>query len=117
MNLATTRVALTHRCTIERDTSTTDDWGNPGEPSWEQTLEDVPCFAAVQAGREPVSTDRTVVVLDIRVIVNRDVIVSERDRIGTITDRGELLFSGPLQIEAVLPYPTHQELMVRSVTG
>ncbi len=90
MSLAATRVALTHRCTIDRDEASVDDWGQIGPPDWQRHLNDVPCYASVSAAREPVDADRTVVVEDLRMVVNRDVDVTERDRVGA-ADVGRLL--------------------------
>jgi len=115
MSLAASRVALTHRTTIERDTASVDDWGQPGSPAWEGFLFDVPCYVTTQAEREPVSVDRTIVVEDLRAIIELDTDVTERDRLGDVVCRGDTLYEGPLGIEAVLRYPTHKELMLRRI--
>lgn len=114
MSTVASRVRLTHLCSIERDGATTDDWGLPGEPDWATNAANVPCYAWVEAGREAIGSDRAVVVRDMRIVVPLDTDVTEGDRVGDVTERGEVIFPGPLQIEAVLRYPTHLELMMEA---
>jgi hypothetical protein len=115
MSTVSSRVALTMRTSIQRNTASTDDWGNPGEPDWEDHATDVPCYVSVQAGREPVSEDRTVVVEDMRGFVTTDTDVTEGDQLGDVTERGDVIYAGPIAIEAVLRYPEHKELMLRRI--
>jgi hypothetical protein len=103
------------RTTIQRNVATTDDWGNPGEPDWEDRYTFVECLVTVQAGREPVSEDRTVVVEDLRGFVTTDTDVTEGDRLGDVTYRDDVIYAGPIAIEAVLRYPDHKELMLRRI--
>lgn len=117
MTLVDTRVGLQHRCTIERDAnaSTEDSWGHSLPPDWEMHLQDVPCRAWVNSGREPVDSDRTIVVIDARVIVPLGTDVTERDRVATITVRGAELFEGPMGIEAVTRHREHLELSLQRI--
>jgi len=113
VSLISSRVALRHRCTIERDAASTDTWGNPDTPDWQAHLADVPCRVIVDAGREPVDSDRTVVVVDLRLIVPLSTDVTEQDRVSEIVERGSDYTDGPLGIEAVLRRRTHLELLLR----
>lgn len=115
MSLVASRVALTHRTSIERATSTDDSWGQPGSSTWAAIQEDVPCYATTSATKEAVTADRTAVVIDLRCIVPLDTDVTEQDRLGDITERGAVIYEGPLGIEAVLRYPTHLELMLTGI--
>jgi hypothetical protein len=112
VSLTATRIAFVHRCTIERDRATTDDWGQPGTPDWEGNVADLPCYAWVTGGREPVGQERTVVVVDLRVLLPLGTDVTESDRIGDITERGDVIFPGPHGIEAVLRQRDHLELIL-----
>jgi hypothetical protein len=103
------------RTSVERNAASSDDWGGSGDPDWQVRTAGVECYVATQAGREPVSEDRTVVVEDLRGFVPVDTDVDEGDRLGDVTYRGDVFFAGPLAIEAVLRYPTHKELMLRRI--
>lgn len=117
MSLVASRVALTHRCDIERDAATAGSWGGTGEPDWESSITDLPCYASTSAAREPIDADRTVVVEDLRMLVPVDTDVTERDRVGDVTDRGSVIYPGPMGIEAVLRFPTHLELVLQRIRG
>lgn len=93
----------------------TDEWGQPGSPDWQQHLGNVPCRAVQEAGREPVDSNRTVVVLDMRILLPLGTDVTERDRVASVTERGSQLFEGPLAIEAVLTRRTHLELVLQRI--
>lgn len=113
MSLVSSRIALRHRCTFERDGAAADAWGNPGSPVWAEHLADVPCRVIVDAGREPVDSDRTVVVVDMRLLVPLSTDVTEDDRVSEILERGSAYTDGPLGIEAVLRRRDHLELLLR----
>lgn len=116
MSLTKTRIVFDHRCSIERGTASEDDWGQPGDSTWVAESEDVPCHAWVTGGREPTSPDRTVVVVDMRVLLPLDTDVTEADRIGDITERGQVIFEGPHGIEAVLRQRDHLELILQRLS-
>lgn len=116
MSLTKSRIAFDHRCTIERGSATADDWGQPGDPTWGANAADVHCHAWVTGGREPTSPDRTVVVVDMRLLLPLDTDVSESDRIGDITERGDVIFEGPHGIEAVLRQRDHFELILQRLS-
>lgn len=118
MSLVATRVAMTHRCSIERDVNqgSDDGWGNPRSPDWKPHLADVPCrTAGPNVGREAVTDERTVVVVDQRLLLPLDTDVTERDRLGNVTNRGTVILRGPIGIEAVLRRATHIELMLTGI--
>jgi hypothetical protein len=115
MSLLSSRIGFRHRCTIQRDANaaTDDGWGNPQTPDWQDNSTDVPCRVVVDAGREPVDSDRTVVLVDMRLLVPLDTDVTEDDRISEIQERGADYVDGPLGVEAVLRRRTHLELALR----
>lgn len=117
MSLVASRVALTHRCDVERDSATDSSWGGPGEPDWESHIRDLPCYVSTSAAREPIDADRTVVVEDLRMLAPVDTDITERDRIGDVTERGDVVFPGPMGVEAVLRFPTHLELVLERIRG
>lgn len=111
MSTTSTRLALTHCTTIERNEGTDDPFG--GETAgWEALGEDVECRAWINTGREQVSGERTLVVNDMRCLLPLGTDVSESDRLGDITERGEVIFPGPFGIEAVMRQRDHIELML-----
>lgn len=121
MSLVSSRVALTHRATIERDVNAfgeADAYGNPLAPSWQTHLEELPCRAwaagSVQGGggREIADARKTVVVLDRRMVVPLGTDVTEADRVAEVTERGTVVLAGPMAIEAVLHRPDHIELVL-----
>lgn len=119
MSLASSRVQLTYRCTIERDAnaSSDDGSGNPLPPSWQANLTNLPCRAWTTAGREAVTDTTTVVVVeDVRVIVPLGTDVTEEDRVASVTYRGGTVWAGPLGIRAVLARKDHLELLLVKVS-
>jgi hypothetical protein len=123
MSLVTSRVGLRHLCTIERDATRdeevdvqTDPWGNPVDEDWQPHLEDLPCRAWTNAGREPVDDETTVVLEDRRITVALGTDVTEADRVEWVKDRyGIEIFDGPMNIQTVLRFTDHLELVVERV--
>lgn len=115
------------RCTIQRNTAATDDWGQPGAPGWTDHLTDVACYATVHSGTEIVgsltgggggeTTAQVAVLTDMHVYMPEHADVTEKDRIVSITDRqGSVLFAGPLDIKSVDLRPRRLlDVTVRSV--
>lgn len=118
MSLTATRLSLKHRCTVQRDSklATDDGWGNPQTPVWAAHISDLACRAWSSGAREPVDSDRTVVIEDLRLIVPLGTDVTEKDRIGDVTDRGSTILPGPMGVEAILYRPTHLELVLVAVS-
>lgn len=122
MTVLSSRVSLIHRLTVQRDLSldgTDDGWGGPDIPDWSDHLTGVPCRAWTAAGPRPgaetVEATTVVVVEDRRAHVPVGTDVTERDRITEITSRGVVIFDGPMDIDAVLAYPDHLELVLRRI--
>lgn len=109
------RGTMTHRAKIERPTTGTDSWGNPGAPVWNTHLADLPCRAWFQKGRELVG-DLNVVIEDRRMVCPRDTDIVEGDRVAEVKDRrSRLVFDGPMRIESVGRRKDHLALMLEAV--
>ena len=116
MSLVASRLSLIHRCTIERATTTDDDYGNPGPPTWAAHLSDQPCRTWATAGREVVTNTTTLVVVkDVRLMLPLGVDVTEQDRVASVTYRGDTIQAGPLGIRAVLTHQDHIELVLERI--
>lgn len=115
MSTLLSRTRLKYRCSIERNNATTDEWGQSGTPDWSELDDDLPCYAWVDGGREAVTTERTAVVRDMRLLLPLGTDVTESDRIGDISERGSVIFDGPFGIEVVLRHRDHLELMLTKV--
>lgn len=114
MGLVSSRLSLTHRATIQRDSSigTADTWGTPSAPSFQDHLTDLPCRVQTTAGREAVDASTLVVVEDMRLLVTVDTDVTEQDRVSVVTYRGDAIVAGPVSIRAVLRHQDHLELVL-----
>lgn len=113
MSLASTRLSLIHRATIQRAATTTDTWGNPaGSPVWSDHLSGLVCRLWAAAGREAVDPTTVAVVEDLRLIVPLGTDVTEQDRVGAVTFRGSQILAGPTSIRAVLHNDDHLELVL-----
>lgn len=117
MTLTATRLSLTHRTTVERDTpAAADPWGGSGTPDWETSAAGIPCRAWMNAGKEAVTNDRIAVIRDLRCILPIGTDVTESDRLGDITEHGRVIYEGPHRIEAVLRHPDRLELLLEQIT-
>jgi head-tail adaptor len=113
MSLASSRVGLTHRCTIERRTRVSDGGGGFTE-TWTATETDLPCRAWLEASRAESVGDRVAEVEDRRLIVPVGTDVQPGDRV-TVTLRGEdFLTQAP--VSSVGRRTTHLEIVCREVS-
>lgn len=112
MSLISSRLSLVHRCALERATAAAGSWNVPGPATWGDHLTDVPCVMNMNAGRERTDDDTAVVIEDIRLLVPLGTDVTERDRIGDISFRGDTILDGPTGIRAVLHRRDHLELVL-----
>lgn len=116
MSLVTSRVGLRHRCTIERNAGgSEDDWGNPQADDWQTHLDDVPCRAWTNAAREPIDDETQVVLEDRRLTLTLGTDVTEHDRIASVTSGGTEIFPGPMDIDGVLRFTDHIELILQEI--
>lgn len=116
MTLSSSRVGYRHRCLVLRDNSGTDNWGDSTGPGWIPHLSDVPCRAWTNGGAEPVDDERTAVVEDRRVSLAIGTDITERDRVGQVTDQaGNTIFEGPMTVEAILRHTDHLEVLLKRV--
>lgn len=111
MSLIASRLSLTHRCSIERDANlATASWGDETSPDWQTHLSDLPCRTWATSGREQADEHATVVIEDMRILLPLGTDVTEQDRVGDVTYRGDTIIAGPVQIRAVLRYRDFLEL-------
>lgn len=118
MSLVSARLAMRHRCTVQRDVAvnTPNPWNGPGTPDWQNHLTDLPCRAWTNIAREPIEPMKTFVVEDRRVAVPLGTDVTEADQLGDVTDpAGNVIFHGPMNIQGVLAYSDHLELLVEQI--
>lgn len=103
MSLVASRLSLTHRVTVERNAGADsgDGWGQGTD--WQPHLTDLPCRAWTTTGQETVDGTNVVLIENLRVLLPEDTDVTERDRIATVTFRGQTIVDGPVDIRAVLP--------------
>lgn len=117
MTLVSKGIGLRHRVTIQRLTSETDGAGGRTE-TWTDHAEDVPCRAWTDVRRDSESEqgDKVTVTSDRRLVVPLATDVTEADRIGDVTDTaGNVVFEGPMRVEAVARHRTHIEVLVAEV--
>lgn len=117
MSLMSSRLGLTHACTIERNAASgADGRGQPDLPDWQAHLTDEPCRFWADAGREVIEGQGTIEpVTDLRLVLRADADVTEADRVASVTYRGGTAQDGPLGIRAVLRRPDHIELVLVKV--
>ena len=114
MSLVSTGLSLTHRTTVQRDSNAgvvTDGVQQP--PSWADHLTELRCRAWTSAGREQLDPTTSVVVEDMRCIVQLGTDVNEQDRLNGVTDdEGNTIISGIVGIRAVIHRKDHLELIL-----
>lgn len=114
MSLVSTGIALTHTTTVQRDAnagSVID--GVQQSPSWSDHLTGLACRAWTRAGREQIDATTSVVVEDMRCIVQLGTDVNEQDRLNGVTDQyGNTVISGLVGIRAVITRADHLELIL-----
>lgn len=110
------RQRMTQRALVQRATSVTDDYGNPGSATWATHIASLACWLWSQVEREVLDTRKSAVVEDLRMIVPSGTDITEKDRINGVTDRrGDVVRAGILVIESVVNRRSHLELVVRGV--
>lgn len=110
---------MTHLCTIERDANagTTNARGNPSPPDWQPIAESVPCRGWTTIGKERAEDEAIIGLENMRLILPIDTDVTERDRVGDVTDRGVTYMQGPIGIRAVIRQRDFVELILVRVSG
>lgn len=114
MSLISSRVALIHVATVQRDSNAgvvTN--GIQQAPSWSDHLTNLACRAWTTTGREVLDPTTSVIVEDMRVIVPLGTDVNEQDRItGVVDHEGNSVISGNVGIRAVITRKDHLELIL-----
>lgn len=107
---------MTHRATIERDTSSgSDAFGAPVAPEWTSQGE-AACYVWSRTRRPVVDGEKVVTVQDLRAAFPRATDIAEGDRLQSVQDRiGTTLFPGPLTVRTVEHKPSHQEVALERV--
>jgi head-tail adaptor len=113
MSLASSRVGLTHRCTVERRTLVSDGGGGQTE-TWAAVETDLPCRAWLEAANAEAVGERMAEVEDRRLIVPVGSDVQPADRV-TVTVRGEA-FMSEMPVSSVGRRTGHLEIVCREVT-
>lgn len=110
---------MKHLCTIERDANaaTANARGNPAPPDWQPHLADVPCVGWTTMGKEVAQDEAIIDAENMRLLLPIGTDVNERDRVGDITDRGDVYMSGPIGIRAVIRQRDYVELILVRITG
>jgi len=109
---------MIHRCSLERDTAhgTPDGYGLPSEADWQLLAADLPCFLWSTAERELISSVKSEVIEDLRLLMPLATDVTERDRVSGVTDRlGNPIREGVMGITAVMAKHDHLELVLTGV--
>lgn len=117
MSLVSSRVSLLHRTTVERDANagTSDGWGQAQPADWQAHLSDLPCRVWTRAGREQIDAATSIVAEDMRLVVELGTDVTEQDRLGDVTYRGDTIVAGPISIRAVVARKDHVELFLERI--
>lgn len=114
MSLISSGVSLIHRCTIERDANagTDDGWGNPLPPDWQEHVTDLRCRGWTARTETTTHSGTVTVLIEVRLIVPLGTDVTLHDRVAGISERGRMIFAGPLAVHAVLERRDHLELVL-----
>lgn len=117
MSLASSRIAFDHRCTIQRNEGEADPWGGTGDPVWADLITDLPCkaWSGLQQGWETPNENAIVVSMKRFLAIPFDTEVDEGDRVGNVTWGDKIFFEGPMNIEAVLVFSSHKELVLEKI--
>ncbi|MGH7393633.1 MAG: hypothetical protein ACREM3_29890 [Candidatus Rokuibacteriota bacterium] len=121
--LMATRSRMTRRAVIERDVATgSNPYGNAPTPNWQPLAAPVPCYVWSRVRRAVVSNNApgqpgVVLVEDLRALFPAGADVQEGDQVTNVTDRlGNIVWPGPILIEALQPRPDHVEAQLRRIT-
>lgn len=115
MSLTTIALLCTHRTTVQRDANagTLNAAGAQASPAWSDHLVGLPCRAWTSAGREQLDATTSVVIEDMRAIVQLGTDVTEQDRLnGVVDEYGNEVISGLVGIRAVITRADHLELIL-----
>lgn len=108
------RQMMNMRALVQRATTVTDDFGNPGPPTWATLYAALACRAWVVAEKEVIDSDKTAVLVSHRIIIPKGTDIREDDRITVIQDRaGTSLVGNTMQVTAVMERIDHKQLLVR----
>ena len=109
---------LIHETTVQRDANvdTLNAAGAQESPDWGDHITDLRCRAWTATGREVEEPTTSIEAQDMRAIVELGTDVTERDRLGDVTYRGDTIISGPLGVRAVIQRKDHLELLLTRIS-
>jgi len=108
------RAMMNMRALVQRATVVTDDFENPGPPTYATLHASLPCRAWVVSEREIIDGNKTAVLASHRIIIPKGTDIRENDRITVIQDRaGSSLVGNTMQITARMERLDHIQLLVR----
>lgn len=112
--MSVARQMMNMRALVQRATTVTDDFENPGPPSWATLHASLACRAWVVSEREVIDSDKTAVLASRRIIIPKGTDIREDDRITVIQDRaGVSLVGNTMQVTARMERRDHIQLLVR----
>ena len=110
------RSRMTMRGILQVPTTVTDDFGQPGPASWATTGDQLPLYAWTRMKRLADDAGKIAVVEDFRCMIPRGTPINDEYRFLRIEDRrGNLIFTGPILIEAIQVFADHLELALHRV--
>lgn len=105
------RVAMTHRCTVQRLSGSANTWG--ADVSWEDHLTDQPCRAWEVSSTAGIRPGELTDVMIRKLALPSGTDVTTADRILDVTFRGDVVFDGPQAIDDVQWWPDRIEATLR----
>lgn len=108
------RQKMTMRAVLQRNSNVAlDPDGQPGIPTWDVIDDALPCLWWVTSEREVMDTNKIAVVGQMKMMVPKATVITEKDQISEVKDRrGVVIRPGPMSIENVIPRRTHLELLL-----
>jgi hypothetical protein len=99
------RNAMTHRCTVQRNSSLgggTDPWGNDAASDWDPHLAGLSCRFWFAGGQTIYDGQKQVELTTRMLLVPEGTDITEDDRIVSVLDRrGRELADGPMRVDAL----------------
>lgn len=111
MSGLSSRVSMTHRCSVDRLGGSANSWG--ADVSYESHLTDLNCRGWFLSEQVVIQPGEIVAVTARHLAVPLGTDIVESDRIGDVTYRGSVIFDGPHVIDDIVTWPDRLELILR----